>query len=391
MSYSAALAPRPRPGRDWLGHFHERLPRISSLMMQLVTMESPSDDAERVSQLGRWIRDELRAQGLTAETVRCSPRGDAVVAQLGDTARNGRPRGTLILGHHDTVWPVGTLAALPFKIENDRATGPGVFDMKGGIAVAMAVLETLAREPAPPPVTLLLAPDEEVRSLASRALTVDIARQHQRVLVLEPSLEGAAKVARKGAGFFTLRFSGRSAHAGLDPEKGASALAELARCVLFLEGLNNRDLGTSVVPTVAQAGSTINVVPEAATLSVDSRTWSLGEIARIESAVRGYRPQDPAVRVEVEGGYDRPPLEETPASKALYRQAQTIAADLGFTLGAARVGGGSDGNLTAAAGVPTLDGLGPRGDGAHARHEHVVVSDLPCRAALLTRLVLEQG
>lgn len=366
--------------------FESELPRICARLEKLVCYESPSDDAEGVSRLARWIRDELKASGVAVETLACPPRGEAVLARIGNGSTD---RGTLLLGHHDTVWPTETLAEMPFRIADGRATGPGVFDMKGGIAVAMTVLEALAQEARPPPATLLLVPDEERRSTASRGLTLNTAKDHRRVLVLEPSLDGAAKVARKGVGFFEIRLRGRPAHAGLEPENGVSALAELAHCVRFLERLADNERGTSVTPTVARSGTTFNVVPETAVLSVDARAWTLEEAQRVEQAVRGYKPSDPRIEVEVDGGFDRPPLEPTPESQALYLSAKRIAAELGFELGAARVGGGSDGNFTAAAGIPTLDGLGPLGGGAHARDEFVVVSDLPRRAALLARLLTD--
>ena len=357
--------------------------RICADLEALVVRESPSDDAERVSSLAEWIRQRLVQAGVRVETRPCPPRGDAVLATIGSGD------GTLLLGHLDTVWPLGTLSEIPFRVDGDRATGPGIFDMKSGIAVAIAVLERLARNAAPPGVSLLLVPDEEVGTHASREFLVEVARRHRCVLVLEPSLDGAAKVARKGTAGFDLRFRGRAAHAGLEPEKGASALAEMSRCVLFLAGLGDAARETTVTPTVARAGTKTNVVPEQAELSVDARVWSEEEAARLEAAVRGYRSADPRVSVEVSGGFDRPPLEPTPASQALYERARRIAAEVGFELGAARVGGASDGNLTAAAGVPTLDGLGPRGAGAHARDEFVSVSDLAPRAAFLARLVTE--
>jgi glutamate carboxypeptidase len=297
--------------------------------------------------------------------------------------------GTLLLGHHDTVWPMGTLGEIPWATKDGRATGPGVFDMKAGIAVALAVLEALAREASPPAVSLLLTPDEEVGTEASRGLLLEVARRHQRVLVLEPSLDGAAKVARKGTGGFEVSFHGRAAHAGLDPEKGASALLELAHFAIFATGLGRPETGTTVTPTVARSGTRTNVVPEAAQVSVDCRVWKQEEAERVSAAVRAYRPADPRVRVETTGGFDRPPLEPTPVATALYETARRIAGEIGFTLDAARVGGASDGNLTAAAGVPTLDGLGPLGDGAHARHEWVGIDDLARRAELLYRLVRE--
>jgi len=370
----------------WLPHFQARASGLVGDVEALVRLESPSDDAGRVSRAAAWVRERLLERGVAAEVRPCPPRGDALLAWVGSPEG-----GTLLLGHLDTVWPAGTLAERPWRVEAGRAHGPGVFDMKAGIAVGMAVLSALARQPASPRVSMLLAPDEEVGSASSRELTVSIARTHRRVLVLEPSQGGAAKVARKGCGTIHLRFCGRSAHAGLEPEKGASALAEMARFVLFLERAADPSKGTTLTPTVARAGSATNVVPEAAELAVDARVWSREEAERAANAIRGYRPADRDVTVAVEGGFDRPPLEPSAASTALYEAARRLAADLGFELGSARVGGGSDGNFTAAAGIPTLDGLGPRGGGAHARDEHVVIADLPMRAALITALVSEAG
>ena len=208
------------------------------------------------------------------------------------------------------------------------------------------------------------------------------------MFVLEPSGEGgAAKIARKGVGLVTARFSGVAAHAGLEPEKGASALLEMSRFALFADALADVPSGTSVVPTVAASGTATNVVPESAALSVDFRLWTQAEGERVLAGLRAYRPADPRVEVALDGGVNRPPMEATEASLALYRRAAALAKTLGFDLGAVRVGGGSDGNLTASAGVPTLDGLGPSGAGAHARTEHLLVEDLPRRAALLAGLL----
>jgi glutamate carboxypeptidase len=371
------------PG-GWLSHFEAGSRTLLRDLEALVRMESPSDDAESVSRLTAWIRDRLSEDGVAAELRPCRPRGAALLASVG--AAEG---GTLLLGHLDTVWPVGTLAERPWRVDGGRAYGPGVFDMKAGVAVGMAVLSAVSQRPTVPRVSMLLVPDEEIGSAASRELTVAVARQHRQVLVLEPSQDGAAKVARKGCGIFHVRFSGRAAHAGLEPEKGASALAEMARFVVFVDGVTDLSKGTTLTPTVARSGTATNVVPEAAELSVDGRSWSREEADRVTAAIRGYGPADERVAVSVEGGFDRPPLEPSAASTALYEAARRVAADLGFPLGAARVGGGSDGNFTAAAGMPTLDGLGPRGDGAHARDEHVVVDDLPLRAALVAALVCD--
>jgi glutamate carboxypeptidase len=358
--------------------------RMVEDLASLVGRESPSDDAARVSALADWIAGRFRARGVHALVRPCAPRGDAVLAAVG--AGRG---GTLLLGHIDTVWPVGSWGADPFRIDGDLARGPGVFDMKAGIAVGMAVLGGLALEPKPPRVSMLLVPDEEVGTEASRALLLETARDHERVLVLEPSLEGAAKVARKGTGLFRIAFTGKAAHAGLEPEKGASALIEMARQALAVEGLSDPALETTVTATLARAGSVSNVVPESAELTADVRVWTEAEARRVESAFRGLKPYGPRVSLEVRGGFDRPPLEPTPAADHLYESARRVAADLGFDLVAARVGGASDGNLTAAAGIPTLDGLGPRGGGAHSRDERVVISDLSWRAAFLLRLVVE--
>lgn len=366
--------------RDWLSRFEARRERLAEDLASLVSQESPSEDAAAVSSLARWIRDRLRDRAVAAETRPCPGRGDALVARVG--SGDG---GVLFLGHLDTVWARDTLEEFPYRVEGDRASGPGVFDMKAGIAVAMDALAELANERAGE-ATLLLVPDEEVGSAASRALTLELAARHRSVLVVEPSLDGAAKIARKGHGLLRLRFRGRAAHAGLDPDRGASALAELARCVLFLESLADRSRETTVAATVAHSGDKTNVIPEHGGLSVDVRVWSVDEAHRVEQAVRGYRPADSRVVVEVEGGVDRPPMESTADSMALYDRARSVAAQLGFELGAARVGGASDGNFTAAAGVPTLDGLGPTGGNAHAREEFVLLSDLPRRAALLAAL-----
>lgn len=261
--------------------------------------------------------------------------------------------------------------------------------MKAGVAVALCVMDRLGRRPSPPRVSLLLVPDEEVGSSASSGLLIELAKKHDRVLVLEPSAPGgAAKVARKGTGLFRVSFKGIPSHAGLDPEKGASALKALAEFVLDTQKFANVEAGTTVTATLASAGTKTNVVPENAEVAVDCRVWMASEPERVAREIRAWRPTDPRVTVDVQGGFDRPPLAETDASRELFVSAHRIAAELGFELRGERVGGASDGNLTAAAGVPTLDGLGPMGDGAHARHEHVLVSDLARRVDLIERLVL---
>ncbi len=365
--------------------FSARKERLLGDVEALVVRESPSDDPARVSQVALWVAERLSRAGLSAACVPCDGRGDAVRVRVGEERG-----GTLLLGHLDTVWPAGTLADIPFTVEDGVARGPGVFDMKGGIAVAIAVLEAVAKDDvkAAGGVSLVLTPDEEVGSGASSGLLVEEALRRDRVLVLEPAGDGgAAKVARKGTGLVKVRFGGIASHAGLEPEKGASALLELARFALYADALADGPAGTSVVPTVAASGKVTNVVPERAELTVDFRVWTRAETDRVMAGLRAYRPADPRVAVEIDGGANRPPMEPTEASLGLYRRAAALAHALGFELAAARVGGGSDGNLTAAAGVPTLDGLGPAGGGAHARTEHLLVDDLARRAALVAGLL----
>lgn len=366
----------------------EETDRILADLRDLVVRESPSDHADLVTSLAQWVCERLNRGPISiARTVPCPPRGHAVVASVGsDTV--GRPS-TLLLGHLDTVWPAGTLGEIPFSNDGTVVRGPGVFDMKAGAAVAINVIDRLRERSSCPRVTLLLVPDEEIGSSASSGLLIDLARKHDRVLVLEPSAPGgAAKVARKGTGLFRVRFTGISSHAGLDPEKGASALKALAEFVLDTPKFASVEAGTTLTPTLASAGTRSNVVPENAEVTLDGRVWAPSEPERVDRELRAWRPRDPRVRVDIEGGFDRPPLAESDASRALFASAQRIARDLGFELRGERVGGASDGNLTAAAGVPTLDGLGPMGDGAHARHEHVLVADLARRVELIERLVL---
>lgn len=350
----------------------------------LVDCESPSDDPARVSALAGRIVERLVRAGADADAVPCEGRGDAVRATFRNSGKRG---GTLLVGHLDTVWPVGTLAERPFRISGDRATGPGVFDMKAGIAVALTLFDGFGAAIERPPTSLFLAPDEEVGSAASREALVSFAREHDRVLVLEPSQAGAAKIARKGTGLVTAEFRGRAAHAGLEPEKGASALLEMSRFALFLESVSDRAAGTSLTPTVAASGGKTNVVPASARLTIDARVWTAAEERRVRATLAGYRPTDPGVAVSIDARFDRPPMEETPASRALYERMREVARELGSDIGAERVGGASDGNLTAAAGIPTLDGLGPAGGGAHAVDEWADLEDMNFRVALLVRFL----
>ncbi len=346
----------------------------------LVEVESPSRDAVALTTSAAAVAALIERRLGRAPDVIDGPAGPHV--HLRPPA--GTSAGVLVVGHHDTVSPLGTLARRPFAVVDGRATGPGVFDMKGGIVVAVHAIAAAGGAG----VELLITADEEVGSESSRALIEARAVACGHVLVLEPAADGGAvKTGRKGVGTFTVEVTGRAAHAGLEPENGVNALVEAAHQVLRVAALADPAAGTTVTPTVASAGTTDNVVPAHARVTVDVRVTSMDEARRVEAALAAVRPVDPAARVSVTGCVNRPPMAES-ASAELFAIARDVAADLGWPpLGGVVVGGGSDGNFTAAIGVPTLDGLGVTGGGAHADHEWVDVASLPLRAELLAGLI----
>ena len=306
----------------------------------------------------------------------------------------GKPaKPVLLLGHYDTVYPLGTLATMPCRIEKDKLTGPGALDMKSGIALmihAVAALQEWHRDgELLRPVTVLLVSDEEVGSNSSRKITEALAKRAAAVLVLEPSYgrQGALKTARKGVGDYLVKVTGKASHAGLDFEKGASAIWELARQIEKISGFTELKKGLTVNVGVVSGGSRTNVVPAAASAQVDVRIARMKDAAGIDKRMRSLRPFNRKCKLEITGGINRPPMERSAGVAALYAQASAIARGLGWKLGEAAVGGGSDGNFTAGLGIPTLDGLGGVGDGAHAPHEHILISELPRRAALLASLI----
>lgn len=345
----------------------------------LVEVESPSLDVEAVTASAAAVAAVIEAR-LGARPALVESTAGPHVHWRGD----GKPR-VLVVGHHDTVFPKGTLGQRPFAIHDGRVTGPGVFDMKGGLTLAVHAVAALDERSG---IELLFTADEEVGSGASQALIEERAQLCGAVLVLEPAGPGGAlKIGRKGTGTFEVVVRGRSAHAGLEPEKGVNALVEAAHQVLAIAALARPELGTTVAPTVATAGTADNVVPAEARVRVDLRVTDLAEGDRVEAAMAGLRPVDPAAALEVRGGMNRPPLEESTTAE-LFELATKVAADAGLTppVGLA-VGGGSDGNFSGALGIPTLDGLGVTGDGAHADHEYAEVATMPDRIRLLTGLL----
>jgi glutamate carboxypeptidase len=303
--------------------------------------------------------------------------------RLGTAA--GRRGRVLVLAHHDTVWPLGSLETHPFSVDGGVLRGPGCFDMKAGLVLALHALALLG---APGGVTLLVTGDEELGSPSSRALIEAEAAGCAAALVLEASADGGAlKTARKGVSLYQVRAAGRAAHAGLEPERGVNATVELAHQVLAVAGLADAARGTTVTPTALSAGTVTNTVPAAGSFAVDARMWDSAEQARVHAAMSALLPVVPDAVLEISGGPNRPPLAAA-SSAGLFALASAVAAELGLApLTRAAVGGASDGNYTAGVGTPTLDGLGAVGGGAHADHEHVLVDALPGRAALLAALI----
>jgi glutamate carboxypeptidase len=344
---------------------------------QLVMAETPTNDLALIDSGLRIAAAMITTSlGVAPEVLRVDGRGHLRV--------RGDDDGVLVLCHLDTVWPAGTTARWPFTVTDGRATGPGAFDMKAGLVQGLFALRGFDRLEA---ITLLVTTDEEIGSPTSRALIEDEARRARAVLVLEPGLGGQVKVARKGVSMYHLAVTGRAAHAGLEPERGINALVELAAQVPVIASFGDATLGTSSTPTLAQAGSTINTVPASAHLDIDVRAWTLDEQARVDRAMHSLAPSLPGAVLDVTGGVNRPPLEDR-RSFALVKLAQESAEAVGIPwTGTARVGGASDGNFTGALGVPTLDGLGAVGAGAHAEGEYVDVTAMPGRAAMLRALI----
>jgi len=355
-------------------------------LRELVGVESPSDDKgavdNAVALVARWGA-ELGGRIKLHKEKRF---GDVLELRFG-SARGGR-KPVLLLGHLDTVWPLGTLAKMPWRERDGRFFGPGVLDMKAGVVMALAAVRVLgelgnqAR-----PVTLLLNSDEEVGSPVSRTITERLALASEAVLVLEPAQGLACKTARKGVGDYRLQVTGVAAHSGVDFERGHSAVLELARLLEKVAGFTDLRVGRTVNPGVIGGGTRSNVVAEQAWAQVDVRIARASDAAKVDKLFRGLRCADSACQLEISGGLNRPPMERKPGTVALYKQARGLAAELGFKLDEAATGGGSDGNFTAALGVPTLDGLGAVGEGAHAAHESVVVEHLVPRTALLAALL----
>ena len=354
-----------------------RTHEMTDALRALVEVESPSHDLAAVARCA----DAVAALG--RDLLGAEPERLEVEGRVHLRWRFGRTRIALI-GHMDTVWQAGTLAEWPFEVRDGVAAGPGVFDMKGGIVQGLFALSTLGDLEG---IALLITSDEELGSHSSEALIAETARPAIAALILEPAAGDALKTSRKGVSIYEIRITGKEAHAGLEPENGVNALTELAHVVVALEAIADANAGTTVTPSVAQAGTAVNVVPAGAVVKVDVRAAEPDEQKRVDKAIRALTPQDARATIEVLGGINRGPMRAS-ASEDLFARAKRLAAELDLPeLKGTAVGGGSDGNYTAELGIPTLDGLGAVGGGAHARSEHIILSAMAERAALVAALI----
>ncbi len=370
-----------------VSHFKSRIPEMLEFSKQLVEHESPSTDPQAVNRFSAFLRRVFEAEGASCEVFSGTDRGDNLKLTWGQGDEQ-----VLILCHMDTVWPVGEVAKRPFRIEDGKVFGPGIYDMKAGFLYTLEAIRAIKQLGVKMNRRLVMVfnSDEEIGSTSSRALIEDEAKKSRFVLVLEPSVRGGGlKTSRKGQGTFSIRVTGVSAHSGSDPERGVSAIGELAHHILTLHALTDFRTGTTVNVGVVSGGTRSNVVAAQASAEVDVRVANAREAERVESALFGLKPTKSGISIEVTGGMVRPPMERSEGIGRLFKQAKAFAAELGFELTEAATGAGSDGNFTAALGVPTLDGLGAVGDGSHAIHEHMVIDAIPERIALLVRLITE--
>jgi glutamate carboxypeptidase len=354
-------------------------------LRELVEVESPSDEKAAVDRANDLVATWVPSLGGTIKRHKQRAFGDVLELRFGPP-RSKRGR-VLLLGHLDTVWPMGTLAKMPWREGDSKIFGPGVLDMKFGVVAALEAVRVLRELRAERPVTLLLNSDEEVGSTVSRPITEKLAQQCAAVFVLEPAQGLAYKTARKGVGHFELRVTGVGAHAGVDFESGHSAVLEMARLVQTISAFTDLAKGRTVNVGVIAGGNRSNVIAAECAAQVDVRIAKASDARTIEKLMRGLRVTDKACKLEVTGGINRPPMERKPGTVALFKQARKLAAEMGLALEEASTGGGSDGNFTAALGVPTLDGMGAVGAGAHAAHEHIERAHIVERTALLTAML----
>jgi glutamate carboxypeptidase len=374
--------------RERLAYFEARQDAMVKTIREFVEIESPSDNKLAGDRMGALLAGRFQAIGGRARVYRSDDYADSV--QVSFPGR-GMAKPVLLLGHFDTVYPLGTLANMPCHIAEGRLHGPGVLDMKSGIALMLYAIEALQtwHSGLPRPVNVFLVSDEEVGSYSSRQHTERLAKESAAVFVLEPAagLRGAVKTARKGVGDYVVTVKGVAAHAGLDPGKGHSAIIELARQITEVAKMNDPQQGITVNPGVIRGGTRTNVIAAEATAEIDVRIKRAKQAFSLDRKFRRLKSFDKHCTLHIEGGVNRLPMERNAGVVGLYKKAQVIANQIGWKLEEAAVGGGSDGNFTAGMGIPTLDGMGGCGEGAHAVHEHIVISELPRRALLLAGMI----
>jgi glutamate carboxypeptidase len=383
------IAPQfPIPTRALLAGARRKQSALINLIREFVRVESPSDDKSAVDACILLAAAHAKALGGRVKLHRQRAFGAVFEARFGPKSKAGSAKPTLLLGHLDTVWPLGTLKTMPCRLADGRLWGPGTLDMKAGVAMAFTAIEmlteagSLERE-----IVLLLSPDEEVGSPVSRPVTERLAAECAAVFVLEPAQGLAYKTARKGTGNWRIDIKGIAAHAGVDFEKGSSAIRELAGAVETVSAWTDLKRGLTVSVGLLGGGTKSNVIPAEAWAEVDVRIARKSDGARIARKFAALKPADQRCTLAVTGGINRPPMERTGGTVRLYRQARSLASELGFPLEEASTGGASDGNFTSALGIPTLDGMGAVGEGAHARHESIVLEHLAPRTALLAGLL----
>lgn len=370
-----------------LAHARAKQEQLLSDLKAMVEMESPSSDKAALDHLAEFLATRLEHYGGDAQIHSAADTGNHVQADFPGVT-DTKP--VLLLGHIDTVWDLGTLKQMPFRVSNGRVWGPGVLDMKAGIAIALHAMALLREHHSPhPPVRMLFVSDEEIGSHVSRAITQKLALESQAVFVLEPGqgLEGALKTSRKGVGVYEIKVAGEAAHAGVDPGQGASAIHELAHQIQTISGFTHLQRGMSANVGLIRGGTRSNVIAADAWAEVDVRVKTAADGRDIDQKMKSLRPRDSRCKVEITGQINRPPMERTEKGVALYRKAAQVAQSLGFKVDEQSTGGGSDGNFTAALGVPTLDGLGAVGEGAHATNESILLDQIAPRTALLAGLI----
>jgi glutamate carboxypeptidase len=358
---------------------------LQDTLRELVQQESPSEDRHAVNAAVDLVELCSRNMGGRAKRHRQRQVGDVLELRFGPARSPQKP--VLLLGHLDTVWPLGTLKTMPWRKAEGRLWGPGVLDMKTGVVMALTALQTLQQLKLARPAILLLNSDEEVGSTISRPITENLAQECSAVLVLEPAQGLAYKTARKGVGQYNVQVTGVGAHSGVDFERGHSAVLELAKLIQTISGFTNLERKLTVNCGVVAGGTRSNVVASLASTEVDVRIAKASDAAYVDKLFRSLKVSDPHCKLTITGGINRPPMERKPGTIALFKKAKSLAAELGFALEEASTGGGSDGNFTAALGIPTLDGMGAVGDGAHAAHESVVIEHLVPRTALLAAMI----